>query len=560
MLIGIDVGGTFTDGVLFDGREIKESVKRPTDNNNLQRVILEVLDALLSVVPNQNRVERIVLSTTLVTNLLATGRGQRTALILIPGYGLPHQAYQLSPDTFFINGAIDFRGREIEPVSRDEIISLAAKLKQMGIKRAAVAGKFSNRNRSHESQTADILKQEYPDLEVFLSCDISNRLNFPRRAATAYFTAMVSSEWQHFVDEVEKALKQRDSAIEVHILKADGGTLPLDISRYYPCETIFSGPAASTIGALALTMDTQNSLVIDIGGTTSDLALLVDGFPLEASRGAQLMNHYTHVKAVSVRSIAIGGDSPLVYENRQIVLRTDRKGPAACFGGEMATVTDAFNHGLALQQGDVNRSEKYLQIIADQAQLTLDSVCDQIIDKVVSTLVQATNQMFKEWENEPAYRVWEVVHRRHFSLDRVVGIGAAAHSIIPRVAQCLGVQPFLHHYSDVANALGAAVARATLSVYLHLDTERSLCSVEPGGVVEKRSDIKKYQLEDARSMAVKYLCQLGRERGMEAYLDDYTIFHEEQFNLIRGWDRTGRIFDIGAQIAPGLIEEYQGVK
>ena len=78
MLIGIDVGGTFTDGVLFDGRVIKESVKRPTDNDNLDRVILEVLNELLSVVPEEKTVERIVLSTTLVTNLLATGKGKRT--------------------------------------------------------------------------------------------------------------------------------------------------------------------------------------------------------------------------------------------------------------------------------------------------------------------------------------------------------------------------------------------------------------------------------------------------------------------------------------------------
>lgn len=560
MLIGIDVGGTFTDGVLFDGRVIKESVKRPTDNDNLDRVILEVLNELLSVVPEEKTVERIVLSTTLVTNLLATGKGKRTALILIPGYGLPHDAYQLSPDTFFITGAIDFRGREIEPISANEIRTLSDKLKQMGIKRAAIAGKFSNRNRSHESQTADILKQEYPDLEVFLSCDIANQLNFPRRAATAYFTAMISGEWQHFVDEVEKALQKRGTDIEVHILKADGGTLPLDISRHYPCETIFSGPAASTMGALALTMDNKNSLVIDIGGTTSDLALLVEGIPLQASRGAQLMNHYTHVKAVSVRSIAIGGDSPLAYSDGRITILADRKGPAACFGGDAATVTDVFNHRLALQQGDVNRSKNYLQNIAEQAHLDLDSMCDQVIDEVIKTLIMATDDMFTEWENEPAYRVWEVVHRRKFALDRVVGIGAAAHFMIPRVAQSLGVEPFVHHYSDVANALGAAVARPTLSVYLHLDTERSLCSVEPGGVVEKTHEIVKYQLSDARELAVKYLRKWGKERGMETYLDEYTVFHEEQFNVIRGWNRTGRIFDIGIQIAPGLIQEYQGVK
>ena len=227
------------------------------------------------------------------------------------------------------------------------------------------------------------------------------------------------------------------------------------------------------MGALALTMDNKNSLVIDIEGLL-DLALLVEGLPLQASRGAQLMNHYTHVKAVSVRSIAIGGDSPLAYSDGRITIQADRKGPAACFGGDAATVTDVFNYRLALQQGDVNRSKNYLQNIAEQAHLDLDSMCDQVIDDVIKTLVRATDDMFKEWENEPAYRVWEVVHRRKFTLDRVVGIGAAAHFIIPRVAQFLGVEPFVHHYSDVANALGAAVARPTLSVYLHL-IQRGLC-------------------------------------------------------------------------------------
>ena len=560
MLIGIDVGGTFTDGVLFAEQEVKKAVKRPTDNDNLQTVILGVLDDLLEAVPDPTKVQRIVLSTTLVTNLLATGKGQRTALIMIPGYGLPHQAYQLSADTFFIRGAIDFRGREIEPLSPAEIKNMANQLKQMGIKRVAVAGKFSNRNRSHENQVAQILKQEYPDLEVFLSSDISNRLNFPRRAATAYFTAMISPEWQHFVDEVERALQQRGEGIEVHILKADGGTLPLEISRYFPCETIFSGPAASTMGALALTMDKNNSLVIDIGGTTSDLALLVEGLPLQASRGARLMSQYTHVQAVSVRSIALGGDSPLTYANGQIDILMDRRGPAACFGGETATVTDAFNYGLSLQQGDASRSEAYLQKLAEVSSLKLDDICTMVIQQVVATLVEATEHMFKEWENEPAYRVWEVVNQRHFSLDRVVGIGAAAYSIIPSVAQSLQVQPFLHHYADVANALGAAVARPTLAVYLHLDTERSMCAVEPGGVVEECRDINKYQLEDARDMAIKYLYQLGKERGMNDYLDDHFIFLEEQYNLIREWDRNGRIFDIGAQVSPGLITEYQGVK
>lgn len=560
MLIGIDVGGTYTDGVLFDGDKVVASIKRPTDTNHLQEILLAVLDDLLKSADDAVAIERIVFSTTLVTNLLATGRGERTALILIPGYGLPHDAYQLSEDTYFLKGAIDFRGREIEAVSETEIVHLAEELKQKGINRAAVAGKFSNRNRSHENKVAEILHKVYPQLVITLSSAVSNRLNFPRRAATAYFTAMVSPEWQRFVDQVENAVTQRQPGVDIHILKADGGTLPLSVSRLYPCETVFSGPAASTMGALALTMDKKNALVIDIGGTTSDLALLIDGLPLHASRGAKLMNQYTHINAVSVRSIPIGGDSLVVLDQRKTRILPERSGPAACLGGNAVTVTDVFNHRLQLQLGNYSRSAHYLQEMANNADLTLNDLCDTVIDEVVMTLTSETRKMFAEWENEPAYRVWEVVNRTRFKLDRVVGIGAAAPAIIPLVAHSLGVEGFIHRYASVANALGAAVVRPTLAVYLHLDTERSLCTVEPGGIVEKRSDISKYQLDDARQLALNYLQQMGRERAMDSYLDDYQFFGEEQFNLIRGWDRTGRIFDLGVQITPGFIDQYQGVE
>lgn len=559
MLIGIDVGGTYTDGVLTDGTNILHSSKRPTDEKDLHTTLLTVLDDLLHAVPADVPLERIVLSTTLVTNLLATGRCARTALLLMPGYGLPHDAYQISSDTYFLEGAIDFRGREISPINETEVYDLAARLRQEGIKRAAVAGKFSNRNRSHEVAVQKILKKYYPDLMTIISSDLSNKLNFPRRAATAYFTAAVSAEWQQFAEQIEQAIRLRCPGVMLHILKADGGTMPLDISRLNPCETIFSGPAASTMGALALTMDKKNSLVVDIGGTTSDLALLIDGQPLHASRGARLLDHYTHIEAVSVSSIPIGGDSPINVSSDGISIGQHRLGPAACFGGSAPTVTDAFNYFLQLGAGDMDLSNQALETLTKLAGLSVQEICSQVIDQVIQLLSTATHDIFTRWEYEPAYRVWEVVNRTKFTLDRVIGIGAAAPAIVPMLAESLEAKAFVHKYSPVANALGAALVRPTLSVSVHIDTEQAVCSMEPGGTVEKRPELKRYGLEDARQLALSYLHELAADRQIDSYVGDSRFFMEEQFNMIRGWDRTGRIFDIGVQIAPGFIESCQGV-
>ncbi|HBQ26753.1 MAG TPA: hydantoinase, partial [Syntrophomonas sp.] len=249
------------------------TTKVPTDDNDIKSTVLQVLDKLL-LKQDKSDITRIVLSTTVVTNLLATGKGERTALLLIPGYGLPADAYDISDDTFFLKGGIDFRGRELDPLDEKELIQIGDNIVAAGIKRAAIISKFGNRNDNLEKQASHYMAQHYPQLSVTTGSQISGKLNFPRRATTAYYTAITSKEWNRFVDEIDQALTERGLDCEVHILKADGGTLALDVSRDMPCETVFSGPAASTMGAMALAGEGMNSVVLDIGGTTTDIALL----------------------------------------------------------------------------------------------------------------------------------------------------------------------------------------------------------------------------------------------------------------------------------------------
>ena len=337
-----------------------------------------------------------------------------------------------------------------------------------------MAAKFSNRNRTVEQEIARAIKRLYPAARVVLGSETANRLNFPRRAVTAYYSAVAAPEWNGFADRIEEALHRRGLKAPVDILKADGGTMPLALSRDNPVETIFSGPAASAMGAVALSRRKENAVVIDIGGTTSDIALLIDGEPLHASRGALINGRFTHINALALRSLALGGDCAVKGESGRVEITAERFGPAACFGGPVATVSDAFACHCGLKLGEAERAREKIAAAAAGAGLEPGPFAAAVVEQALERLGALIQGMFREWENEPAYKVWEIVHRRRFRLDRLYGIGGAADLIVPLLAERLGVPYLVHSLAPVANALGAAVARPTLAVSLYADTQQAL--------------------------------------------------------------------------------------
>jgi N-methylhydantoinase A/oxoprolinase/acetone carboxylase beta subunit len=160
---------------------------------------------------------------------------------------------------------MDYRGREIQPLDEAEVRNSVNQIKEQGFSRVAVVSKFGQRNPSHELRIQEILREMYPDCKVELGHKVSGKLNFPRRVATSMLASATGERYQKFVAEIKKAMEERKIRAPVYILKADGGTLPIEKSVEFPVETIFSGPAASTIGALALTPEGQTSVVVDIG-------------------------------------------------------------------------------------------------------------------------------------------------------------------------------------------------------------------------------------------------------------------------------------------------------
>jgi len=557
VLIGIDIGGTTTDGVLLHGGQIIRSFKCHTDEANLEKSILTVLDELTQGV-EKSQIARVVLSTTLVTNLLATGKGEKTALVLIPGPGLNLKEMELFPHTYIVDGATDFRGRIIAPLNEKEIKKVGQMIREAGIKKAVVVGKFSPRNSTQERKAGEILLKDNPELEITLGHEISGQLNFLRRMATAYYTAMTKEKWAKFAQSINNALKERGITASPNILKADGGTMPLSVSVEHPCETVFSGPAASVMGAFALTRDEETSVVVDIGGTTTELGLILQGKPLYASKGAVIEGRYTSIRSFHVRSIPLGGDSAVRLSDGQITIGPDRLGLAACFGGPAATPTDAVNFLEDGKLGELDLSRQALEKIAAPLGITAQNVAGSIINKFVANLEKSIEEMFKEWEKEPLYKVYEVVNKRQVQLDKVIGIGGAAIAFVPLLAQRLGCRSLVHAYAPVANALGAAVARPTLALILHADTQQNSFHLNIEGISGKIPG--NFGLTDAKQMAKSYLEEILKKRGIDQYADRYEYFLEEQFNTINGYRTTGKLFDVGIQIAPGVISKFAGVK
>ena len=557
MLIGIDVGGTTTDAVVVDGNKVVKTAYVPTDHDNLLNCLLGAIDELVQGI-DTSKIERVVLSTTLITNMIAEGKTDPVALVLIPGPGTNPKDYALG-ESIILDGAIDFRGKEIDLLKESQIKEAASKIRAQGLSRVAVVGKFCQRNHAHELLVGEILASLLPGSKIEMGHKVSGQLNFPRRAATTMLTAATKESYGQFARDMARALKERMIFAPVYILKADGGTLPLEKSLQMPVETIFSGPAASIMGVLALTEPGQTCVVVDIGGTTTDLALILSGRPLLSAKGARVASLLTHVRAFAVKSIAIGGDS-VVAVSRQgcscnLEVGPHRDGPALCMGGSGPTPTDALRVLGLSNIGDAGKAEKAMQIVADGLGCSAKEAAQKVVDAIVDKIVFEINEMFREWEQEPAYRIWEIMKKEKIFARSVVGVGGGAPPLVPLVAARLGAAAIVPEYASVANAIGAAVARPTLTLNLHIDTEKGEFSVAEEGLTGKVSN-EKMTPEDAERLAKKLLAERAARLGISEYAGEAEVTYSEVFNMIRGWSTVGRLLDVRMEIPAGLLPSW----
>lgn len=549
MFVGIDVGGTYTDAVLLEQEKVCATAKILTKADLLEST-LEALDTVLKDA-DKKALQRIVISTTIITNLIAGQKYDKVALLLIPGYGMNPGYYDFKTKTIILSGAVDYRGRVTVPLSDTEITDALADLAAEGYERVGVVGKFSPRNSMHEKQVAALIQAKYPHWQVEMGFHAGSQLNFPRRVVTTYLTSATREPYRNFVNAVSAALEKRQINAEVFILKADGGMMPLSRSLEQPVETIFSGPAASTLGALALTPTGATEVVVDIGGTTTDIALILDGQPLLSAKGARVNEQLTQVHTLAVKSVAVGGDSLLEVVSGEIVFRPERRGPAYCMGGPAPTPTDALRVLGLIALGERAKAEEAMERLGAALGLSAAVTARQVIDLVVESIAVEVEKMFLEWEQEPAYRIWELLQKKKARPSVVVGVGGGADGFIPQIAARLNCEPVIPPYAAVANAIGAAVAKPTLQISLRADTEGGFYQIREEG---NREELERRDFNEQKALllAKEKLMEKAAAYSLTVTMDEIEVTYREVFNMVRGWDTTGRLYDFTVQTPRGI--------
>ena len=318
LYLGIDTGGTFTDGVLLDPltRQVVQSAKVLTTHHDLRICIANVLDALLP--PGSRRVALASLSTTLATNAIAEGKHRPTALFLL-GYD-PELVYKFEFDRqfgsdpfFFIQGRHNVEGREQVPL--DEV-GLLEKVRQVAekVEAFAVSSYAGSRNPSHEERASQLISQ-LTDKPVVQGHHLTSNFDSIRRATTARLNASLLSTTYDFLHTVQGMLRQKGLDCPLYVVRGDGTLVSAEFAAHRPVEIIHSGPATSAIGGQYLS-GVDSALVVDIGGTTTDLSIIDHGHTLLEDGEATVGEYRTSVRTIRARSFGIGGDSQIRFDPR----------------------------------------------------------------------------------------------------------------------------------------------------------------------------------------------------------------------------------------------------
>ncbi len=554
MIIGLDVGGTHADVVLLGNEGVINEIKVPTDPENLFQTVLSALDQITADI-DAAKILRMVMSTTLTTNAIIQNKLPAVGMVVSSGPGIDPRFYRTNDHFECLSGSIDHRGREVDPVQFDEIERIIAKFKAAGIRHVGVVTKFSVRNAEQEMTIAEQLKGHFE--KVFLGHRISGNLSFPRRIATTYLNAAVYPIHREFFEAVNNSLTRKGLKVPIRILKADGGNMNFEASIDYPAQTIFSGPAASVMGSIAFGPENGDTLVLDIGGTTTDMAVLVDQVPLLDPQGVELGGYKTLIRSLKTHSIGIGGDSAVRIANGRIQVGPDRNGPALAHGGPSPTPTDALVIMGKTRMGSRERAEKGFAPIAAQLGLSLEEAAFRVFDHTCRQILDEAERMVTRINQQPVYTVHEMQEGYQVRPETILVLGGPA----PLFAEHL--EALSHHKVGVvprwtvANAIGAALARTTCEVNLYADTEQQVASA-PEEDFSERVD-RSFDRAKARQMALDLLKNKALARGANAEYLEMEVTEDLQFNMVRGFHTTGRNIRIRAQVQPGLIHGYDPV-
>ncbi|MDR1486966.1 MAG: hydantoinase/oxoprolinase family protein [Deltaproteobacteria bacterium] len=546
VFLGVDVGGTHTDAVLLEesgaGKVRVAATAKALTKERIIDGLNEVLGELL-LKRKAKDVKRLTVSTTLGLNSVLTGTADKVGILATQGPGL-----ELDPsdwgDLFrSLDGQQDHRGHVVKPLDPQAALQAAKELANLKVDAFVVASKFGPKNPQLEQSMFEACTAVHRG-PVMAASRLFGGLNFPRRLAGAVLNAAVKRLYETFLTDLTQSACAQGLNCPIKILKADGGVMSMEAAREKPVLALAAGPAASLLGLWALTADDDQDdiLMIDMGGTSTDLALFSRGRPLMTPIGLTLARRPTLVRGLLTRSIALGGDTDLEFKDGAPSIVARRRGPALAFapkdlGQRPPTLTDAFNVLGLCALGDTEVSKKAFELVSPGQAVEMARRATEV---ALTTLKDAVDEFIRQVNQQPVYTISDYLVDWRLDPHQAIILGGPAHTMAPLVEKSLSIPTKAPEGAATANALGASLAKPTVEAELYADTEYGTLSVPTLNYY--RNIDSRYRLENAKAELLKLM---GGEQ--------ISITAEESFNQLSDRGQSGKVIRVAAQSATGLI-------
>ncbi|MFT4729054.1 MAG: N-methylhydantoinase A/oxoprolinase/acetone carboxylase beta subunit [Granulosicoccus sp.] len=439
MRIGVDVGGTNTDAVVLGASGVVGWCKTPTTEDVYSGIVSAINHAIGDARIDRTAVDGVMIGTTQFTN--AVIQRQSLMSVGIIRLALPATAAiapltdwpddlrtKVGGNTHLVRGGYEFDGREIAPLDELAVAEAARAFRRNSIRTAAITCVFSPMNGAMERRAAEILQNEIPDIAVSLSCELGQFGLLPRENSTI-INASLSDLSNQVVQAFRRSLKELGLDVPLFISQNDGTLMRADDVERYPVLTFASGPTNSMRGAVYLA-GIRDAMVVDIGGTTSDIGMLRNGFPRQSTNFVDVGGVKTNFRMPDVLAVGLGGGSLVLNDGLKVGPESvgyELTSRAQCFGGDTLTTTD-----IAVAGGWADIGDRSLIRVskgaAEAARATMRELLDVSVERMkteagdLPLLVVGGGSILVDW---PVKAVSDVLRPEYSSVANAVGAAIA---------------------------------------------------------------------------------------------------------------------------------------
>lgn len=395
--LGIDVGGTNTDAVIIDENyNVVASVKNPTSGDVYEGIVGAVQKVLNESGVDRKQIGQAMLGTTQCTNAIVERKnlakigfmriGAPASCGILPMVDWSDDIKAVCEKAVIIRGGFEFDGRELAPLDEDACRDFCQEMKEKGVRSIAISGVFSTIRNDNELRAAEIAREVMgDDVHVSISSEIGSMGLVERENATILNAALCQVA-EKFTDGFAKSIAHEGiENAKIYLSQNDGTLMTMDYARRYPILTVACGPTNSIRGASYLSK-VANAIVVDVGGTTTDVGVIQNEFPRESSVAVTIGGVRTNFRMPDVMSIGLGGGSIVrEHDDGSVTVGPDSVGyeitsKAMVFGGDVMTATDVAVRTGKAEVGDPSLVESIPLELAEKAMSVIRTMAEDAVD------------------------------------------------------------------------------------------------------------------------------------------------------------------------------------